>query len=204
MKTSARRIAFVVALMALAYTRGSTQGPDPSAIVEQLYPTWLRDLGPSVGSTISSPHQCFAVYDTNTSGAPRTIVAGYTDGFTGALRILRDGPAGFEVAAEPSGYIMAGYKCRVTLVDIDDTVGKEIHLSFSNMVSSTDWLFRWDGQRLVNLTPVTPVFDGRLETLRFITGNCLFASNFSPVGVEGVMLFDLLFVGYEHFHSNKF
>jgi hypothetical protein len=163
MSAISSRVGWLIAALAVASIPAYGQ-QDPTAIVQTFYPSALREVDQIQDTPLFSPLQCFAVYDRDVAGAARTIVAGYSNGFTGMMRVLQAGPGGFAVVAEPAGYDFAGHRCRMELLDLDGIPGNEIHLSFSTMGNSTDWVFRWDGQQLLNLTPVTVATDGLLET----------------------------------------
>jgi hypothetical protein len=141
----------------------SAQTGGPAAVVDRFFPQALVDGGSEAGSFLQD--QCFAVLDSEPSGAPRTIVAAYTDGTNGIVRVLRTGRTGFAVVAEPTGFALHGFACSMSLLDVDNDGTKEAHLSFMAQSGSSDWVFRWNGQELENLTPVTPhEYDGRLTT----------------------------------------
>jgi hypothetical protein len=160
------RACAVAALAMCASISGRAQvAPTAKVIVEQFYPQRLVDLAERAGDTVVDRRQCYAVFDTQPSGAPRTIVAAYTNTSSAAVRVLRADAAGeFQVVAEPQGYDFSGSNCDVKLVDLDNDGRNELFVTFSAMVNSVSWIFRWDGQQLVNLTPVTAGADGTLDT----------------------------------------
>jgi hypothetical protein len=159
-----RFTAFAVAASALGPLLVAAQHADPAAtIVDRFFPQSLVDGGSEAGPFLQQ--QCFAVVDSDQSGAPRTIVAAYTDGTNGIVRVLRHATTGFAVVAEPTGLDFTGFACSVSLLDVDGDRVKEAHVSFRAESGSSDWVFRWNGKELVNLTPVTPAdYDGRLRT----------------------------------------
>src|SRR5439155_10086148 len=107
-----------------------------------------------------------AVLDTLPSGSPRTIVAAYTNTSSAAIRVLQaDATGQLRVAAEPQGFDLFGSECKVELVDLDHDGHNDIVVTFGMMINEVTWVFKWDGQQLVNLTPVTPNNTGLLRTL---------------------------------------
>lgn len=153
----------VAAAAVLGRPLASAQTGDPAAVVDRFFPQSLVDGGSEAGPFLQN--QCFAVLDSEPSGASRTIVAAYTDGTNGIVRVLHKGRAGFTVVAEPAGFAFLGFSCSVSLLDLDNDGVKEAHLSFTAESGASDWVFRWNGQELENLTPVTPhEYDGRLTS----------------------------------------
>jgi hypothetical protein len=72
------RAVSVFSLLVFVATGGTVQNQDPRAIVEKFFPQSLIDLNERAGTTFTR-NQCFAVYDTEPPGVPRTIIAAYTD-----------------------------------------------------------------------------------------------------------------------------
>jgi hypothetical protein len=140
------------------------QGSDLSAIVDSFYPADLIASALQVGER-PVRRQCFAVLESDSSGRPRVVAAAYTNLTIGAIRVLTSDGSGFRVAAEPRGEDLAGWTCEVRRVDVDLDGRYEAHVKFAANNGSSDWLFAWDGQQLVNLTPVvTNPLDGVAET----------------------------------------
>ncbi len=140
------------------------RGPDPAAkaIVERFFPASLlqhtrKDQLP--------PGFEFDVLERFPDGAPKLIVASYTNGEDGAVRVLAGDAAGvFQVADEPSGFAFRGGDSHVWL--LEDSDPKQVWVSFEgDYDSSQDWLFLWDGRRLKNLSPTRRGKDGLLHTL---------------------------------------
>ncbi len=138
--------------------------PSANAIVEEFYPQRLVDLARRAGEDVAR-RQCHAVFDTLPSGAPRTIIAAYTNTSSAAIRVLRANASGtFDVVAEPQGFDFFGSQCEIKLVDLDNDGRNDVVITFGMMVNDISWVFKWDGQQLVNLTPVRPNGDGTLAT----------------------------------------
>jgi hypothetical protein len=154
------------AFVMLASVHAVAQGADPEAIVDQFYPQSLIDVSQQLGIPFSR-NQCVAVYDTDADGGPRTIVAGYSNGYRGIVRVLRPNGAAFSVVAEPVGYEFSGHQCDITLVDIDGDGAKEVRVSYLERIGSVDWIFGWNGQQLLDLTPSSLDATGeRISALR--------------------------------------
>ena len=148
-RITVRTFFVLVAIASLVVTSLFAQQPPVTSIVEQFYPQGLMQLPEELGGR----EQCFAVYDADASGAPTTIVAGYTNHTEAVIRVLRASAGRFEAVAESRG--MAGALCDVTLDDVDSDGRKEVRVDFSVNRTSVSWLFRWDGQQLRSLTPGT-------------------------------------------------
>lgn len=142
----------VLSGIALYVTPAFGQPPNVASVVEQFHPKILSEFP----DEIRGRQQCFAVYDADASGAPRTIVAAYTNHTAAAVRVLQARAGGFEVVAEPaSGLGLTGVWCDITLEDLDADGRKEILVDFSVNRDTVSWVFRWDGQQLLNMTPTT-------------------------------------------------
>jgi hypothetical protein len=169
-----RVVCVLVGGMVLMARPAVAQQPTVSAIVEQFYPASLTAFPDEIGGR----QQCFAVYETDASGAPQTIVAAYTNHTEAAVRILRAGSGGFYVAAEPpAGLDLSGVRCEVALEDIDADGRREIRADFSVNRATVSWLFRWDGQQLVNLTPTAAGTATGAQASAFVNGTLVDTDN---------------------------
>ena len=96
------------------------------------------------------------------------VVAGFADRTEGVVRVLRrTGTGALEGAFDsPPAWAMPGTqrRCTVRLNDLDGDGQPEVFVAFDGQRASFVWVFRWDGSRLVNLTP-TQVAKGRETTL---------------------------------------
>ncbi len=159
--------AFVISIAVLLAGSAAPQAQptDVRQIVEQFYPQAFIDVAAEEGEP-AVRRQCYAVYDRHPSGTPRTIVAGYSDTSSATVRVLQSDAAGaFHLAAEPQGLDIFGSDCKIALTDLDRDGRSEVIATFGVMVSDATWVFKWDGTKLVNLTPVTPNRDGTQRTL---------------------------------------
>src|SRR5713226_2015773 len=98
----------------------NAQAVDVQQIVDQFYPQTLVDQadngGP--GSVPFHRNSCHAVYDTLLGGAPKTIIAGYTNNVGGAIRVLQaTTPGNYQIAFEPTNLGLVGVNCGITLKD---------------------------------------------------------------------------------------
>lgn len=126
------------------------QAQDVQAIVDQFYPTAAL-----VPDDQAARRSCFAVLQVDAEGEAVTIVAGYTDLWMAAVRILtRTGAVGYEVASEtPPNATLMGTACGITLVDVNSDGQPEIYLELSSHKGSNAWIYRWANSKLSNLTP---------------------------------------------------
>src|SRR5262245_44967650 len=128
-KESYGTVLVVVCAMVVPLARPAVaQQPSVAAIVEQFHPTSLTAFPDEIGGR----QQCFAVYETDASAAPQTIVAAYTNHTEAVVRILRAGHGGFYVAAEPPAWLdLSGVWCEVSLDDVDGDGRRDIRVDFS-------------------------------------------------------------------------
>ncbi len=146
----------------------NAQAVDVQQIVDQFYPQTLVDQadngGP--GSVPFHRNSCHAVYDTLLGGAPKTIIAGYTNNVGGAIRVLQaTTPGNYQIAFEPTNLGLVGVNCGITLKDVDGDGKKEVIVSFSSFRgNSSDWIFRWDGSALTSIGPTSSTKRGKTDT----------------------------------------
>lgn len=151
-----RAITFLVALFS-----SSAQAQSISDTVAQFYPQSLIDLGQELDIPMNR-EQCFGVLESDASGAPRTVLAAYTDHLIAVVRVLRNGGSGFAVVAEPAGFEFDGSVCTVSVTNVNNDGKPDALLTFSGGANSVNWIFSWDGQSLTNLSPTA---DSGLGTL---------------------------------------
>jgi hypothetical protein len=138
----------LLALTGLASSQKQQPDPHQKRIVDRYFPNNLEG-----GLTANS---CFAVYDWLPNGNPRTIMAGYSDGVSGAIRVIRANTSGhYKVIFDaPAEWDVSGIDCSVVLKDVDGDKKNEVIFSFHSFkMNSGDWVFRWTGSQLVNLAP---------------------------------------------------
>jgi len=159
-------------IIGLVVAPTSGQERTVASIVEQFNPQTLDS------ADIGGRHQCFAVYEIDPFGAPRTIVAAYSDGTEARIRVLRARGGTFDVVAEPSPDLdLSGAWCDVSLADVDADGRKDVRVDFSVNRDTVSWLFRWDGQQLWNLTPMSETAVGGYQTSSFVNGDLVDADN---------------------------
>src|SRR5712691_7210995 len=146
----------------------NAQTIDVQQIVDQFYPQTLVDQADNGGPSNVPFHRnsCHAVYDKFSGGAPRTIIAGYTNNVGGAVRVLQaTAPGNYQVVFEPANLDLVGVNCGITLKDIDGDGKKEVIVSFSSFRgNSMDWIFRWDGSALTSIGPTSTTKRGKTDT----------------------------------------
>jgi hypothetical protein len=167
------RSIILLTLVSLLVTPAAGQQAGVSSIVEQFYPPNLI----ASRQETDGRQQCFSVYDAEASGAPRTIVAAYTNHSDAVIRVLRASAGSFDVVAEPQGLDLSGVWCDIELEDIDADGRKEIRVDFSVNRSTASWLFRWDGQQLLNLTPTAGTASTGHQSTTFVDGDLLDVDN---------------------------
>jgi hypothetical protein len=166
------RVLILSSITALLVQPASAQQRSAASIVEQFYPKSLIEP-----AEIAGREQCFAVYETEASGAPRTIVAAYTNHSDAVIRVLRANAGRFEVVAEPQGLDLSGGVCDIELDDINADGRKEVRVDFSVNRDTVSWLFRWDGQQLRSLTPTVGTAATGNQMSRFVNGDLVDTDN---------------------------
>jgi len=118
------------------------------AIVDRYYP---ERLGAVSGA------DSFAEWTVleGTEETPSIVIAAYTNRTDGVVRVLARQPSGdLEAVAETPDFLaLPGGRCNVRMLDLDFDGRQEIFVNFTGVRAVTTWAFRWDGTRLVNLTP---------------------------------------------------
>jgi len=136
-------------------------------IVDQFYPVRLASTQDYPWWTPDDRLSSFVVVEQFPDGNPKTIVAGYTNSVDGAVLVIQaqlDGE--YNVVSEPTGLDLGGVGVTVEPLVIDQSGLPTVEVSFSSFRANTgDWIFRWDGSKLVNLTPTKSDEDGTKYTL---------------------------------------
>jgi hypothetical protein len=152
-------------------TKGSQGQPpqDAQQIVNQFFPVSLA-VAPEAtpGSWVSRKRDsAFVIFEQLPDGRPATILAAYTNGIGGAIRLIRAQPDGsYSVVFEPSGLDLGGFTVSCLLLDVDGDSRPEGIVSFASYRAQTsEWVFRWNGPALENLTPMRQDESGLQATL---------------------------------------
>src|SRR5712671_5123647 len=152
-------------LCALAVGSGGLRAQNPDAALQQLvdrfYP--VDKLRPA---NDGEHYSCYQVLRTTPANEPAVVLAAYTDRSAGAIRVLRRNAAGvFEVAEDnPDTWTLAGTDCQIRPVDLDVDGQQEEIVYFQGVRASQGWVLKWDGAKLLNLTP-TKIDRGRESSL---------------------------------------
>jgi hypothetical protein len=111
-------------------------------------------------------YACYQVLRTTPTNEPALVIAAYTDRSAGAIRVLRRTDSGtFEVADDsPDSWAFSGTDCRIRIQDLDFDGQPEAIVYFVGVRASPGWVLRWDGTKLLNLTP-TKIDRGRESSL---------------------------------------
>lgn len=163
MKTKGGTLFFLI-LSCLAGAGAAQAQSTPQQIVDQHFPASLL-AGPD--SANLDKVSCFVVFDTLSSGAPRTIIAAYSNDFEGTVQVLQVQSDGtFQVIDEPAGFSFGGTRCTIDLADVDGDGINEIRVSFGSFRPPTsDWIFKWDGSHLHNIGPTSQPRRGKQHSL---------------------------------------
>lgn len=135
-------------------------GTSAGQIVSQFFPATLAS-GPEVtpGSWVEQTREsAHVVLETQPDGRPRALLAAYTNGVSGAIRlILLQGDDSYQVVQEPSGLDLGGPYVSAELLDVDGDSRMDAVVHFSSFrAQTTEWIFRWNGSSVENLTPLLP------------------------------------------------
>jgi hypothetical protein len=142
-------------LMADPSTLAARQSADLKAAVAQHYPQSLVEEALDVTGKQPPRKQCFSVLENLPSGAPKVVVAGYTNLLSGAVRLLQRTEAGFDVIAEPDFGDVTGWGCEAEALDLTNDGRNEAVVRFITGESSVDWIFEWNGQEFRSLSPTS-------------------------------------------------
>lgn len=161
---------FVLALTHAAsssYAQSRTQTDDD--IVRQFYPERLtEESNADFYEGGPAPFQAydFAVADLEGTGSDDVIIAAYTNGFSGAVRVLRKQGGGASLIDEPDLPLLGGVFPYVEPLDLDGDGAPEIVVSLSSARGrEADWLFKWSGRGLRLIGPSTADEYGDVSTV---------------------------------------
>lgn len=154
---------------------------DPlAASVALHYPQLLVDESLEITGHEPPRKQCFGVLERTPSGAPKTVVAGYTNLLSGAVRLLRAAGEGFTVIAAPDFGDVTGWGCEVETIDLTGDGRLEAVVRFTTRESSVDWIFGWDGASFNSVSPTTTGVLGLVNT-------ALMNTSFADLDGDGVL-----------------
>lgn len=129
------------------------QSATPEQIVEQFYPQVLIDRASAHPGVPLSRQSAFAVYERFLDGAPRTIIAAYSNGVEGAIRVLQvQTGTSFTVVFESLGIGDANPSVELADVDADGT-NEVIVKTISFTGITTSFVFRYDRGTLLSIGP---------------------------------------------------
>jgi len=142
-----------------AATRAQTPDTALRQLVDRFYPA--ERLNPR---NAEERYACYQVLETTPTGEPALVLAAYTDRSAGAVRVLRRNAGGtLEVAQDsPGTWVLPGTECQIRLLDLDFDGQQEAIVYFLGVRASPGWILKWDGTKLVSLTPTR--FDGDRES----------------------------------------
>ncbi len=107
----------------------------------------------------------FLVVDLDGDGGD-SIVAAYSNGFSGVVRVLRRDGAEWRLAAEPDLPLLGGIFPSVSRVEVDGDAGPELLVSYSSPRGrGADWVFDWDGSELRPVNPTVTDDAGEIDTV---------------------------------------
>jgi hypothetical protein len=124
-------------------------------LVREHYPSdLLGEIGQIAGSGGPAHRGQALVRGSFPGGTGGDVVAAYTNGFGGAVRILRRDGQQVQIFDSPRFAPMGGSDCGVSLVDLEADGVPEIAASFGAPAGGhLTWLFRWTSTGLVFLGP---------------------------------------------------
>lgn len=144
-------------------------------VVEQFFPQRLIDESQKdFGEGGPFPFKTSNFVMANLNGDSTVfIVAAYSNGFSGIIRVLQQENGMFSLVDEPNIPTMGGDFPKIRLLDIDNDGISEIIVSFTSGRGPTEvWVFKWNGVKL-NLISPTKV---------------------DPLGITDTILSDSLFI----------
>ena len=169
-------------LMNSASSRPSSPGDED--LVKQFFPQRLIDESTEdFANGGPSPVQAmaFAVADLNHTGTNEFIVAGYSNGFSAAILVLKKQGNSAVVVNEPDLRLLAGITPAVRLLDLDKDERPEVIVSFTSARGpSADWVFRWTNSALNLIGPSSVDENGDITTK-------LSEADFVDVNHDGVL-----------------
>lgn len=153
----------VVLLVAISLASPSLRAVAIDSVVGSFYPDRLAQLTTREG-TLPLRYQAF---EETSFGEPGQsyVVATYTNGGYGAVRVLKKVQDGWVLAAEPAFVGFFGTYPRVELRDVTGDGIPEVVASFDNTRGDEAWIFQWRGSSLTLISPYTEINDTRYTKL---------------------------------------
>jgi hypothetical protein len=155
-----------VAILAVAYPAMS-QASDQD-LVDQFYPPQLTaDAAADFnnGGPEPSHFSDFIEADLNGTGRADFLIAAYTNGFSGVVRVLQKQGTSATLVAEPALPLIFSIYPHVSLQDLDNDGRPEIIVNFSApTATSADWIFKWTGRSLNLFGPSLTDANGNVTT----------------------------------------
>lgn len=164
-------LTLVIIGILLAVLPSSSQQSDDAAIIEQFFPPSLASQSEarfSRGGPRPTKHSDFVAADLDGTTNSDYLVAGYTNGFSGVVRVLRKQNNSATLVGESALPLMGGILPNVSLVNLDADARPEIVVHFSSAPGgSSSWIFKWTGSALSLFGPVKIEEDGNVTTMLY-------------------------------------
>jgi len=162
--TTADRVGSIIAMLAMTiltlYPAVAQVSDSDQKIVDSFFPQKLIDdaaRDEAAGGYPLVKFSAFATADLDRTGRQDFIVAAYSNGFLGAVRLLKRVPSGAVLVDEPDQPMMGGVFPAVRMIDLDGDGISEAIVSFSPPGSATgfaaEWIFKWIPPKLVFMGP---------------------------------------------------
>lgn len=148
-----------VALLLLATTCSHAYAQTAQQIVDSFFPTTELPV-----DSVAQQRTCLAVAATDGSGAPTSIVAGYSNTKSGAIKLLAKNTGGNFVVADSVGSPVAidGRRCAIDKIDLTGDSVDDFFVSFGDQA----FALKIASGLFVNLTPMETV--GGEDLSRFV------------------------------------
>lgn len=146
---------FFLSLALAAVSPAQTNSDE--AIALQFYPDRLVQDFAKYAEPGSELVRRFSVLraDLDGTGIPNYLVAAYTNGGHGAVRVIRTTSEGSFLVADPDLLTMGGIAPKIELFDLDADRRPEVIASFLQNRHSENWIFKWSDQKLAVFGPVS-------------------------------------------------
>jgi hypothetical protein len=164
---------FLLTLLAVALiflwggARTTTEAQTVEQVVESFFPQRLIDESAqdhANGGPAPFKTSAFVVGDLNKDGSS-FIVAAYSNGFAGVVRVLQKTNNTFTLVDESNLKKMSGDFPKVELIDLDNDERPEIIASFASARGPRGvWIFKWTGTGLDLIGPTDSDSNGLVDT----------------------------------------